>query len=368
MKRNQFLNFFLCVLMFALCGCDHGDRNITIKGNIKGLTSKQIYFYNIFPVGNKPPFDSVKVTDEQFVYHLKCDTIFQTRLIRIGTSSSDPKSDLPVIDPIKSKKGNKNYSESFLMETGTTEITGDLSKDQGINVKGGIQNDFFFQHPDLPYINLSHNAAKRRAQINRFIETVKQTPNAYWAFYALNNWALSTTNGELKQLYAAFDESVQNSYDGRKIKEILDTRPAENAKRPNAMLLDTNGNQQPMIDASKKINMIVFWASWCHPCRQEIPVIKQLAAKIKDKRFRLVSVSIDKKATEWKNALAKEQMPWQQLNAQNATMDRLKIQYNINFIPQIYLIDCNGKLLKRVSGMDEKSIDQMDQTINGYLN
>ena len=61
-----------------------------------------------------------------------------------------------------------------------------------------------------------------------------------------------------------------------------------------------------------------FWASWCGPCRGEIPHLKEAYAKYADKGVAFFSVSIDKSDAAWKKALVEENMPWEQVCAPQA--------------------------------------------------
>jgi thiol-disulfide isomerase/thioredoxin len=59
--------------------------------------------------------------------------------------------------------------------------------------------------------------------------------------------------------------------------------------------------------------VIDFWASWCAPCRAQIPGLKTLYAKYHQKGFDIVSVSGDREWNAWQRALQIENMPWTQV-------------------------------------------------------
>ena len=58
------------------------------------------------------------------------------------------------------------------------------------------------------------------------------------------------------------------------------------------------------------MSLLIFWASWCNPCRKEIPNLKKLYTQYADRGFQIVSISIDKKEAEWTKALKEEQLQW----------------------------------------------------------
>ena len=90
-----------------------------------------------------------------------------------------------------------------------------------------------------------------------------------------------------------------------------------------------------------KFVLIDFWASWCNPCRKEIPNLKNLYKLYGDKGFQIVSISIDKKKAEWEKALEEEQLPWPNFLDETGVADL----YKVRFVPTMYLIDAQGTLV-----------------------
>jgi peroxiredoxin len=103
----------------------------------------------------------------------------------------------------------------------------------------------------------------------------------------------------------------------------------------------------------KKATLIVFWASWCAPCRKEIPALKMLYSNYKAKGLSVVSVSVDEKMAAWKKAVSQEHMPWP--NLANLPSDGLPVmdQYKIEAVPQMILIDSNNEVLFTGSAFDD---------------
>jgi len=113
--------------------------------------------------------------------------------------------------------------------------------------------------------------------------------------------------------------------------------------------------------------MIIFWASWCGPCRAEIPSFKKIATEFKDPNFRIVSVSVNKDKSQWKQAVIEENMPWQQLVIENVDMERITDQYNLGFIPQIYFINNNRKVITHLEGYSSTNEATIEKIITTAL-
>jgi thiol-disulfide isomerase/thioredoxin len=87
-----------------------------------------------------------------------------------------------------------------------------------------------------------------------------------------------------------------------------------------------------------------IWATWCSPCRREIPYLEELAEKFNSKNVTIVSVSVDKDKEAWMK-MVKEGMSGHQLFAEGAFQSDLAIQFRVNAIPRFLLIDPNGMII-----------------------
>lgn len=91
--------------------------------------------------------------------------------------------------------------------------------------------------------------------------------------------------------------------------------------------------------------MLEFWASWCGPCRGEIPHLVKINEKYKDSGFKIISISIDEKDEHWKKAMTEEKMVWAQLNDPNGFNGEIAKAYNIQGIPFAILLDPEGRIV-----------------------
>ena len=103
-----------------------------------------------------------------------------------------------------------------------------------------------------------------------------------------------------------------------------------------------------MTEVSKnKITIIDFWASWCGPCRQEMPFMLALYADNKDRGLGIVGVSLDKDKDAWLNAIKTLKLPWPQMSDLKYWDNAAAKAFNINSIPHTVVVDQKGKILRR---------------------
>lgn len=95
-----------------------------------------------------------------------------------------------------------------------------------------------------------------------------------------------------------------------------------------------------------KYAMLEFWASWCGPCRGEIPHLRNVYKEYKDKGFEIISISIDQKKEDWKKAMKEEGMVWKQLNDPNGFEGPVAKKYNIMGVPTCIILDKEGRIFK----------------------
>ena len=93
--------------------------------------------------------------------------------------------------------------------------------------------------------------------------------------------------------------------------------------------------------------LVDFWASWCGPCRAEMPNVVEAYNKYHDKGFEVVGVSFDNKKEAWVKAIGQLKMPWLQISDLKGWECAAAPVYKVDGIPDNILIDPQGKIVDR---------------------
>lgn len=127
-----------------------------------------------------------------------------------------------------------------------------------------------------------------------------------------------------------------------KIEKLIPGKPSPKFAYP-----DIDGNTVALDDLKGNLVYIDVWATWCVPCLQEIPSLKQLESDYEDKDVHFVSMSIDQKRDfeKWQNMVREKELQGIQIFADNDWKSQFVQDYNINGIPRFILLDKEGNII-----------------------
>ena len=138
---------------------------------------------------------------------------------------------------------------------------------------------------------------------------------------------------DLKQ----FPDSVLNSFYGQLLQNQIIPKGLTGTAVSDFDIVGVDGKRTPLSKAvrGKKVYIVDFWASWCVPCRKEIPNLKAIYERFSGKGLEIVSISIDKNDSAWRKAVTAENLTW----PNGIDKQGIKDMFNVNAIPAIFIVD-----------------------------
>ncbi|MDE0193151.1 MAG: TlpA disulfide reductase family protein [Gammaproteobacteria bacterium] len=134
--------------------------------------------------------------------------------------------------------------------------------------------------------------------------------------------------------------------------EAFDPETLAKLLRPGDQVIDFTGEtlggeevRTADLRSNSRYLLLEFWASWCGPCRMEIPHMKQAYARFKDKGFDIVSFTVDEEREDWVEASEEEELPWHNLGMGWEAEAPLAYNARTEGLPNNYLVDSRTRTI-----------------------
>lgn len=225
------------------------------------------------------------------------------------------------------------------------------------NIEGSVQTKLWNTNNQV-LLDYNNQAQLKKEQYEKQVDSIEKQKVEYVKNFIKKNPTSLASLAVIEVLdisiysdfYEFLDSSLMSVHKGNPIVDNFHSEVQklmflkEGSIAPDIILNDRNGKQIALSSLRGKVVLIDFWASWCRPCRMEIPNLKNAYSKYNSKGFEVYSVSVDNDRSAWIQALDSEAMPWANVHDAEKTYGTM---YNVTSIPNTILIDKEGKIISK---------------------
>ncbi|WP_299119043.1 TlpA disulfide reductase family protein [uncultured Winogradskyella sp.] len=254
--------------------------------------------------------------------------------------------DLPS-SPLRAVLRTSDYSHYRYVWLENNTMTFDASKSDFRNaVIKGSESENLNQHLSKLVSEIEPHSEAQSEVEQKF---VGDNPNSIVSANILSIYATTWGKETTKSLFDKLSIENKNSRYGEKISTYikLNKEPKIGEGYVDFVMEDENGKNIKLSNNTGKITLLEFWASWCGPCRKEIPNLVKTYEKYNSKGFEIFAVSLDDNNENWKDAIKKDSLNWQHASDLKGNENVAGLIYGVNGIPDNFLIDENGIIVGR---------------------
>jgi len=369
------------IIISILAACNSKPDGFTINGTLTGevADSTRVFLTKIGEQRQRVNLDTALVKDGKFIF--------------TGIADSVPVMNFVFVDGL-------NGYNAIIIENGDIEFSAQKDSLSAATVGGTYQNDIFMGYmKELLRMQKQAQSIQRDMQEAKGINDsvtfnaldeeysemleeskefevgyIKENPNTLIAALLIDKGIAQNqlTAEEVTELYEMLSPEIKNTEAAKDIlKNIEAQKESEErnkstevgAKAPLFSGPTPSGEQLALNDVLGKVTLIDFWAAWCRPCRAENPNIVAAYKKYHDKGLNVIGVSLDRKAEDWKKAIADDGLTWNHVSNIAYFNDPIAQLYNVQAIPAAFLLDENGVIVaKNLRGpaLEQKIAELLD--------
>lgn len=349
---------FFLVAASVLLSCKD-NKSYTIEGTVANpeFEGKNVYVQEMTDSA-MVSVDTAVVTNGAFVFKGQADSAVLRFIILDESVKEETRSRIPVLveagkitvkfDTLITVTGtpaNESYNTFRVKDREFYQKIKDISDQYRAAMNNGTMTDSLEKEIETTYEKI----AKERTDLNYdFVKSNMKNKLGEFSFSSSYNMY---TPEQQKELFDMASDSYKTSkfgdYLGKRLTNLENV--AIGKKFVDFTMKDPQGKDVSLSDyAGKgKYVLIDFWASWCGPCRNEIPNIVDAYNKYKNKGFEVVGVSLDKDADKWQQGLKDLKMTWPQMSDLKFWESPIVQLYAFNGIPHTVLLDKDGIIIEK---------------------
>jgi peroxiredoxin len=351
---------FIIASALAIVSCNNlKDNEFVISGTANGIENGKKVFVEIQTETGSLAKDTAIVTDGKFELRGITETVdlafvrFDSEEINLPVIIEEGKITLNIVkDSLhKSTLGGTPNNEKFQkFNTESRLISEKVVKFEKDN--GPVMQQAQMAQDTATVNRLMKEYQKFQNEMNEYSKKfIKENSDAYLSVLLLENFLMRQylTADEVKTYFEGLDKSLHKTKSGKKIKTTLDAMTAivVGKPAPNFSAPSPEGKTISLKESLGKVTIIDFWASWCGPCRVENPNVVALYNEFNPKGLNIIGVSLDKDATKWKDAIAKDGLIWPHVSNLKFWDEPIAKQYNVQSIPATFILDAKGNIVAK---------------------
>lgn len=342
MKIKHIIGLATLGLMLTACQ----SKSFKISGTVNGLHDGDTLFLTT-DLYRGTPRDTILVKDSQFSYTGETDSTYQCMIY----SSKNHLLNCP-----------------FFLEPGDIQIklTGNV---RTTRVSGTLVNDQWqvLNDSSLVYGDRIQEIASRSFAADLSQQRQKVAMDQILLLQKkMNQVAVDLAKKNINNEFGYFlvtDYFAEGDLPEETLKALIDKMPNDFKQRPKVQSLlnrakatvvtadweerDLDRNPYQILAEVKKhpVTIIDFWASWCGPCRAEMPSMVDLYRQYKPKGLQIIGISLDSDPAAWKKAISDMKMTWPQVSDLRGWEDTGAIMFNVQSIPHTLIVNQQGKII-----------------------
>lgn len=334
----------------TLGACSNG-QGYKIKGSVDGAANGDTVLIQEVANNALMPTDTAVIVNGEFVFEGKQDSAIARYITYINNG--------------------KQYMTDFFLENGNMNVK--LGENSTVN--GTVNNDAYqdFKNDLMAFqkeygaiieslqdttINEEQRKSKMEELNNKSKEmtgkiasAIDKNYNNLVGLHLVKNFGFDLSIEEVEPVLNKLDAKFQSDPTVVQLKEFVKKTKATavGQKFIDFTMKTPEGKEVKLSDyvGKSKYVLVDFWASWCGPCRAEMPNLIKTYTNYKNKGFQIVGVSLDQNAEAWQNAIKEMKMTWPQMSDLKGWQCEGAQLYAVTGIPFTVLINQEGVIVEK---------------------
>jgi len=128
---------------------------------------------------------------------------------------------------------------------------------------------------------------------------------------------------------------------------------------------DIDGNKVTISEHHGKVVIVSFWASWCGPCRKELPILANVVKKVGPDHLKVISINFQDEQKNFR--IVADALKTLPITILRDTSGKAARKFDVRGIPRMIIIDRDGKVAADHTGYGESSIAEIVEELNRVL-